>query len=820
MNMAILDHTDQTRFDSVHGNGGDARDNHLTDKINPSIDDPYMPKHNDYHTFGQIRTPINSDIGDPVNWNSNTLDLTYEGYVSFEKNMKKGWCYLHDIRLPDFLKHDVKNVSLEDIRRFSPHEHALSGVWAKQMPFYYSSNNYIYVHNYRERFSKNAMSKMEEGAFILPDMPLNRNIYGVKKSKFGIPQNDRAVRRTPGIVSPLLDHQYLYSYLDDDDPYFIGEQGGKGVIFKPNYRNQEVEYRFFNTVFPAAASQHRKQQIKERAERKLERGESYYLSLSPLDEDFRPCDGTVWYNTSSIGVSIMTRDGFSRVVLPNIDEDVTETLLDIDFMAGKSIPHSNVVGKKKGLWCLRTIQGGLDSLYENLKMLGILEKIEQGIEDKENNAGYVDGLRVTLNDIEGSFGDREELLKALTEMGIPISVINDEMVNSIQRDKTPLITKEFETYVRPYSNAVVYGLTVAYFISEEELRNTRKANKALYDTGLDVLINTLYKGEDKLTNNRRYATPVPILHPHVYDNLVRVAVIQQHGTNDVNNLNISNLARDWHMPSLYRVGAGVLVSRNKDIQTLYRRMVVGNEASVVKIKALVGEGVQDLQEGVYILQDSDDLGGLIQIRLDLHDYEKLEKYGFYRSKADAEAYVVIKETEAMKSRLKEMEVELARAKLEHGSEELVSGGRVRESKEKEAKQKEKEAKLKAKIAEMEHERKVHDAEIKASTEKLSTISNMLIGTGTILTAVAGLGTLAMKFMSAKATTATVAKAALSAAGSGTISTGVGTVLGVVAKVGVAVGTGIAAASSTPLILVGLGLAAVGGLCAWAAGWFD
>lgn len=818
--MTILDHTDQTRFDSIHGHGGDARDNHLTDKINPSIDDPTMPKHNDYHTFGQIRTPINSDIGDPVNWNSNTLDLTYEGYVSFEKNMKKGWCYLHDIRLPDFLKHDVKNVSLEDIRRFSPHEHALSGVWAKQMPFYYSSNNYIYVHNYRERFSKNAMSKMEEGAFILPDMPLNRNIYGVKKSKFGIPQNDRAVRRTPGIVSPLLDHQYLYSYLDDNDPYFIGEQGGKGVIFKPNYRNQEVEYRFFNTVFPAAASQHRKQQIKDRAERKLERGESYYLSLSPLDEDFRPCDGTVWYNTSSIGVSIMTRDGFSRVVLPNIDEGVTETLLDIDFMAGKSIPHSNVVGKKKGLWCLRTIQGGLDSLYENLKMLGILEKIEQSIEDKENNAGYVDGLRVTLNDIEGSFGDKEELLKALTEMGIPISVINDEMVSSIQRDKTPLITKEFETYVRPYSNAVVYGLTVAYFISEEELRNTRKANKALYDTELDVLINTLYKGEDKLTNNRRYATPVPILHPHVYDNLVRVAVIQQHGTNDVNNLNISNLARDWHMPSLYRVGAGVLVSRNKDIQTLYRRMVVGNEASVVEIKALVGEGVQDLQEGVYILQDSDDLGGLIQIRLDLHDYEKLEKYGFYRSKADAEAYVVIKETEAMKSRLKEMEVELARAKLEHGSEELVSGGRVRESKEKEAKQKEKEAKLKAKIAEMEHERKVHDAEIKASTEKLSTISNMLIGTGTILTAVAGLGTLVMKFMSAKATTATAAKAALSAAGSGTISTGVGTALGVVAKVGAAVGTGIAAASSTPLILVGLGLAAVGGLCAWAAGWFD
>ena len=816
--MSILDHTDQTRFDSIHGHGGDARDNHLTDKINPSIDDPYMPKHNDYHTFGQIRTPINSDIGDPTNWNSNTLDLTYEGYDSFEKKTKKGWNYLHDIRLPDFLKHDVKNVSLEDIMRFSPHEHALSGVWAKQMPFYYSSNNYIYVHNYRERFSKNAMSKMEEGAFILPDMPLNRNIYGIKKSKFGIPQNDRAVRRTPGIVSPLLDHQYLYSYLDDNDPYFIGEQGGKGVIFKPNYRNQEVEYRFFNTVFPAAASQHRKQQIKERAERKLERGESYYLSLSPLDEDFRPCDGTVWYNTSSIGVSIMTRDGFSRVVLPNIDEGVTETLLDIDFMAGKSIPHSNVVGKKKGLWCLRTLQGGLDSLYENLKMLGILEKIEQSIEDKENNAGYVDGLRVTLNDIEGSFGDREELLKALTEMGIPISVINDEMVNSIQRDKTPLITKEFETYVRPYSNAVVYGLTVAYFISEEELRNTRKANKALYDTGLDVLINTLYKGEDKLTNNRRYATPVPILHPHVYDNLVRVAVIQQHGTNDVNNLNISNLARDWHMPSLYRVGTGVLVSRNKDIQTLYRRMVVGNEASVVEIKALVGEGVQDLQEGVYILQDSEDLGGLIQIRLDLHDYEKLKEHGFYRAKDDAEAFIANKKNEAKEAKIKELENELALAKVElekskikHGGEELISGERLREFKEREAE-------LKAKVAEMEHERKSRDAAAKNHTEKLSAMSNIILGTGTILTAFAGLGTLAVKYMSAKA--ATTAAASGLAAGSGTISTGVGTALGVVAKVGAAVGTGIAAASSTPLMLVGLGLAAVGGLCAWAAGWFD
>lgn len=806
MNMSILDHTDQTRFDSIHGHGGDARDNHLTDKINPSIDDPTMPKHNDYHTFGQIRTPINSDIGDPVNWNSNTLDLTYEGYSSLEKNMKKGWNYLHDIRLPDFLKHDVKNVSLEDIRRFSPHEHALSGVLAKQMPFYYSSNNYIYVHNYRERFSKNAMSKMEEGAFILPDMPLNRNIYGVKKSKFGIPQNDRAVRRTPGIVSPLLDHHYLYSYLDDDDPYFIGEQGGKGVIFKPNYRNQEVEYRFFNTVFPAAASQHRKQQIKERAERKLERGESYYLSLSPLDEDFRPCDGTVWYNTSSIGVSIMTRDGFSRVVLPNIDEGVTETLLDIDFMAGKSIPHSNVVGKKKGLWCLRTIQGGLDSLYENLKMLGILEKIEQSIEDKENNAGYVDGLRVTLNDIEGSFGDREELLKALTEMGIPISVINDEMVNSIQRDKTPLITKEFETYVRPYSNAVVYGLTVAYFISEEELRNTRKANKALYDTELDVLINTLYKGEDKLTNNRRYATPVPILHPHVYDNLVRVAVIQQHGTNDVNNLNISNLARDWHMPSLYRVGAGVLVSRNKDIQTLYRRMVVGNEASVVEIKALVGEGVQDLQEGVYILQDSDDLGGLIQIRLNLHDYEKLEKYGFYRAKNDAEAYIVEKQTTALKAEIELLKAQAEKTKAENSSEEIISDKVAR--------------KHKVKVAKMEHKRKAREAADKASAEKLSTMSNMLVGVGTILTGIVGIGTLATKFMSAKATTATAAKAALSAACGGTISTGVGTALGVVAKVGAAVGTGIAAASSTPLVLVGLGLAAVGGLCAWAAGWFD
>ena len=371
-----------------------------------------------------------------------------------------------------------------------------------------------------------------------------------------------------------------------------------------------------------------------------------------------------------------------------------------------------------------------------------------------------------------------------------------------------------------------FGLTIAYFISEEELRMCRRDKKALYDDHLDVLINTLYKREDDTVSQNRYGTPAPILHPHVYDTFVKKIAIRQHGTEDVDSLNLSHLARDWHMVSLYNVANGVLVSAS--IRTIYRRMVVGNEASVVELKSLLDrkgksrlEGIENLTEGVYILQNSnDEPGGVIQIRLDLNEKEKLSEYGFFFSKEDAEAYVVIKESEAMKSRLKEMEVELARAKLEHGSEELVSGGRVRDSKEKEAKQKEKEAKLKAKIAEMEHERKVHEAETKASTEKLSTISNMLVGTGTILTAVAGLGTLAMKFMSTKATAATAAKAALSAAGGGTISTGVGTALGVVAKVGAAVGTGIAAASSTPLVLVGLGLAAVGGLCAWAAGWFD
>lgn len=809
--MSIIDHTDQTRFESIHGNSGNAEDNHLTEDLNPSTDDPSLPRHHEYHTCGQIKTPINSNTGDPANWVPNRDDLTYLAYTSLKKNMKQGWGYLHDVRMPDFLQHVVKKASLEDLRLFSPHEHALSGTWAKQMPFHHSSNNYIYVHNYKQRFSKGAINKMEEGAFILPNMPLNRNFYGIKKSKFGIPQNDRAVRRTPGIVSPLLDHQYLYSYLDESSPYFIGEQGGKGVIFRPNYRNQEVDYKFFNTVFPVAASQHRRQQIKERAERKLERGETYYLSLSPLDEDFRPCDGTVWYNTSSIGVSIMTREGTSRVVLPNIDEGVTETLLDIDFLASNSIPHSDVVGSKKGLWCLRTIQGGLDSLYENLKMLGILEKIEQSIENKDNSAGYVNGLRVTLNDIKSSFGDTEELLKALTGMGIPISVIDDERVNSIQRDKSPLITKEFGTYIRPYSNAVVYGLTVAYFISEEELRKSRNANKALYDTGLDVLINTLYKGVDKLTNDRRYATPSPVLHPHVYDNLVRAAVIQQHGTNDVNNLNIANLARDWHMASLYRVTTGVLVSRNKDVQVLYKRMVVGNEASVVEIKALVGEGVQDLQEGVYILQDSEDLGGLIQIRLNLHDYEKLSEYGFYRSKSDAEAYIVSKETEALRAEIDRLKAKTDYAKVEQDGKKTEYAGLKLESDARSDT-------LKSEQEESDRDRKSRETIAKAKAESMTAMSNMIMGIGSLLTAAVGIGTLATKYMTAKA--ATTAAASGLSAGAGTIGTGIGTALGVVAKVGTAVGAGVAAASSTPLILVGLGLAAIGGLCAWAAGWFD
>lgn len=812
--MTIRDTSNLDKFKSIHGNNGNAVDNNLTKKMNPSTRPPGFAHPNDFKRKSSVPLP-HSDEANPCNWESNNPGEVLFKYGKAESDLGDGWTYLYENgKMADFFKHIEENASLEELRRYSPHEHALSGAWAKQMPFHHSCNNYIYVHDYEYRFTDDAKKKMTEGAFTLPNMPLNRNDKGVNNSRSLEDKNSRAIRRTPGIVSPLLDPKYMYDYMDENHPYFVGEQGGKGVIFRPDYSNQAVKYDHISVIAPAGISKKNEMIIKDRIGKELTYGDSYYLSLSPADEDFRPCDGTVWYNTSNIGVSIMSRDGTSKIVLPNVVDGMVETLMDNDFLASESFPHSgDIIGSKKGLWCMCTLQGGLESLYENIKMLGILDKIDQTIKDKENIDVYNAGLRITVDDIKHSFGDTEELLKALTEMGIPISVIDDERVAAAKRDKEPVFEEKYGVYAKPYSHAVVYGLTVAYFISEEELRKARNANKALYDTELDVLINTLYRRDDKTTNGRRYGTTVPVIHPHVYDNLARMAFIQKHGASDVNNLNISNLARDWHMASLYKVVTGVLISRDKNIQVLYRRMVVGNESSVVEVRSLIDcdgkelhEGVRNLQDGVYILQDSENVGELIQIRLDLHDFDKLKEYGFFRSEEDAKAYVVFKETEAEAARRAQAELKLEKL--------------TRISKKREAKQKGKEAKYKAKIAEMEHERKVNEATIKANAEKLNTMSNILVGVGTVLTGVISIGTLAMKYASAKAATATVAKAALSAGGSGTISTGIGTALGVVAKVGAAVGTGIAAASSTPLVLVGLGLAAVGGLCAWAAGWFD
>lgn len=825
--MTITVNGNLDKFESIHGNNGNAIDNHITKKLNPSTRPPEFAHPDDFHRKSSVPLP-HSDEANPCNWKSNSPGDVLFKYGKAESDLGDGWTYLHENgKMADFFKYIEENASLEELRRYSPHEHALSGTWAKQMPFHYSCNNYIYVHDYEYRFTDDAKKKMREGAFTLPNMPLNRNDKGVNKSGFfGDDKNSRAKRRTPGIVSPLLDPKYMYDYLDDDHPYFIGEQGGKGVIFVPDYSNQKVKYDHISIIAPAGISKKNEMIIKDRIGKELTYGESYYLSLSPADEDFRPCDGTVWYNTSNIGVSIMSRDGTSKIVLPNVVDGLVETLMDNDFLASESFPHSSeIIGSKKGLWCMRTIQGGLESLYENLKMLGILDKIDQTIKDKEDDDVYNAGLRITVDDIKHSFGDTEELLKALTGMGIPISVIDDYKVAAATRNKEPVFEEKYGVYAKPYSHAVIYGLTVAYFISEEELRKARNANKALYDTELDVLINTLYKRNDKITNGRRYGTPVPVIHPHVYDNIARIAFIQRHGGVDVNYLNVSSLARDWHMPSLYSVGSCALVS--SIVKKLYQRVVVGNKMSVVEVNTLLDrkgrglrDGVEHLEEGVYVLQNSTEAGELIQIRIDVNDIEKLSEYGIYHYKDEAEAYLVDKKTEARLAAIREKEAELAEWEARLKEARLKQGDKALDHADRKLDREEQSDVAKTVIDMMERERKSKETIAKAKAERMSAMSNMLIGTGTILAAAASLGTLAMKYMSAKATTATAAKAALSAAGSGTISTGIGTALGAVAKVVTAAGAGIAAASSTPLVLVGLGLAAVGGLCAWALGWFD
>ena len=429
----------------------------------------------------------------------------------------------------------------------------------------------------------------------------------------------------------------------------------------------------------------------------------------------------------------------------------------------------------------------------------------------------ITGLNITIGDVRRSFGDFEELIAALDEMEPPMST-RDMLVDNSGN----YVTKPGPAYLRPYTNGVIYGLTIAFFISEEDIRKSRSNKKAMYDPTLDVVINPLFKDSDGMVDSRRYGTVTPILHPHVYDNIVRKIAIRQHDTRDVVSVNLSHFARDYRMPSLHSASGCVLVSR--DVQTLYKRAVVGNESSVIEIKSLIDrkgnefrEGIRDLHEGVYILQDYREAGEMVQIRIDIHDKDKLREHGIYYSKEDAEAFIVNKQLE---DELKKANMEIAKLDAELKLAKVKQGDKALDHADRKLEQEAQSDTLKAILDMSERERKSKEAIAKAKAERMSAISNMLIGTGTILTAAAGLGTLAMKYASAKATTATAAKAALSAVGSGTISTGVGTALGVVAKVTTAVGTGIAAASSTPLLLVGLGLAAVGGLCAWAAGWFD
>ena len=805
--MAIKENRNNL-FRSINGECGDAYDNGIMKLTEPTtavrgcMDDIEDSSYSPSSTKGSIS--INQ--------------IVHQAYEGRRKDLSRGWDYIYpDEIMPKLMDHDEYTDDLNKLREYSPYDHAVTKQWATQIPFFDASNNYIYAHDHKERMSAEHLVRLNKGIFTLPNMPLNRDVNGKKNSRnFGEDRNARSIKRKPGIGhDDSITPHFLDRIKYDNTPFYIGRLDGTSVVYEPDFKHRPADGNYYNCMAPnheEAFFEHTRNITRTNIYRK----DNYYLSICPVDEDFRPCEGTVWYNTSDYGVAIMTRDGFSRVVLPNMDiNQIAEAMMNNDFGIENSASVTDTIGNRKGLWAMRTIQGGLDSLRENLRTLGLLDKLDKKVDDdylgKERSKDAlieedITGLSVTIGDARRSFGNFEELIEALDGMDPPMSTRDKFVENSGN-----YVVKPDPAYLRPYTNGVIYGLTIAFFISEEDIRKSRSNRKAMYDPTLDVVINPLFKDHDGMVDSRRYGTVTPILHPHVYDNIVRKIAIRQHDTKDVVSVNLSHFARDHRMPSLYSASGCVLVSR--DVQTLYRRAVVGNESSVIEIKSLIDhkgnelrEGIRDLHEGVYILQDYREAGEMVQIRIDIHDKDKLKEHGIFYSKEDAEAYVMIKETEAEAAKNKQ--------------KELDRNERLFESKEKEAKQKEKEAKLKAKIAEMEHERKSREADAKANTEKLNTMSNILVGVGTILTGVVGIGTLATKYMSAKTATATAAKAALSAAGSGTISTGIGTALGVAAKVATAVGTGIAAASSTPLALVGLGLAAVGGLCAWAAGWFD
>lgn len=805
-------------FRSINGECGNAHDNGIM-----KLTEPTTARRDCMDTIEDSSYPFNSKR------TASADQLTHEAYESRKIALGKGWDYIYpDEIMPKLMDHAEYSNDLNKLREYSPYDHAVTKQWATQIPFFDASNNYIYAHDHKERMSAEYLVRLNKGVFTLPNMPLNRNENGKKNSyKFGEDRNARAIKRKPGIGndSSITPH-FLDRIKYDDTPFYIGRLDGTSVVYEPDFKHRPANGRYYNCMSPKheeAFFEHTRNVTRSNIDRK----DNYYLSICPVDEDFRPCEGTVWYNTSDYGVAIMTRDGFSRVVLPNMDiNQIAEAMMSNDFGIDNSASVADAIGNRKGLWAMRTIQGGLDSLRENLRTLGLLDKLNKKVDDdhlgkERSKDALVDeditGLSVTIGDVRRSFGDFEELIAALDEMEPPMST-RDMLVDNSGN----YVTKPGPAYLRPYTNGVIYGLTIAFFISEEDIRKSRSNKKAMYDPTLDVVINPLFKDNDGMVDSRRYGTVTPILHPHVYDNIVRKIAIRQHDTRDVVSVNLSHFARDHRMPSLYSASGCVLVSR--DVQTLYKRAVVGNESSVIEIKSLIDhkgnefrEGIGDLHEGVYILQDYREAGEMVQIRIDIHDKDKLREHGIYYSEEDAEAFIVNKQLE---DELKKANMEIAKLDAELKLAKVKQGDKALDHADRKLEQEAQNDTLKAILDMSERERKSKEAIAKAKAERMSAISNMLIGTGTILTAAAGLGTLAMKYASAKATTATAAKAALSAVGSGTISTGVGTALGVVAKVTTAVGTGIAAASSTPLLLVGLGLAAVGGLCAWAAGWFD
>nr|DAI56412.1 MAG TPA: hypothetical protein [Bacteriophage sp.] len=805
---------------STNGECGNAYDNGIM-----KLTEPTTPKRAGISPMEESSLRTNDAGFDRTN------QITHEAYDSRKKALGKGWDYIYpDKIMLGLADHAEYSDDLAKLRQYSPYDHAVTKQWAEQVPVFDASNNYIYAHDHQERMTEENLTKLNKGVFTLPNMPLNRDKDGKKNSyNFGDDRNARAVKHKPGVGS---DHSISPYFLDrikqDGTPFYIGRLDGGPVVYEPDFKHRPVDSRFYNGMASNTAEDFFKYS-RNAAFNNLYKKDSYYLSLCPVDEDYRPCEGTVWYNTSEYGVAIMTRDGFNRVVLPNMSaNEIAEALLNNDFALGDSSSVADTIGNRKGLWALRTIQGGLDSLRENLRTLGLLDRLDKKVDDdylgKERSRDAlieedISGVGTTIGEIRRSFGNFEELIKALDEMEPPMST-RDRMVEN----SSHYVYKPNPVFLRPFTNGVIYGVTIAFFIKEEDIRKSRSNKKAMYDPTLDVLINPLFKENDGMVDTRRYGTVTPILHPHVYNNIVRKIAIRQHNTSDVASLNLSHFARDHRMPSLYSVGGCVLVSQ--DTQTLYKRAVVGNESSVVEIKSLIDrngnelrEGISGLREGVYILQDFGDLGEMVQIRIDIHDKDKLKEHGIYFSKEDAEAYIVIKRTEALEASLKEKELEIEAKDQELKEAKIKQGNKTLDHENLKLDYDKSEMVLKVETANIDRDRKSRETVAKSEAEKYTATSNMFVAIGSIFTGMATVGALTYKIATAKAAT-TAAITAGSAVAAGTTATSVGVGLGAAAKIGTAIGTAATAVVSSPVALAAVGVAAVAGVCSWLAGWFD